>query len=122
MDGAAVLARYDAEIRADPPAEAGVERVWVGGVLRTQGAYNMIGWWDFPAEAARAVAAREAAFFAGRALEWKVFSHDGPPGLEAALAAAGFAPDGPETFLALDLETHAPPYDPPAGIEVRKVT
>jgi ribosomal protein S18 acetylase RimI-like enzyme len=122
MDAKAVLARYDAEIRADPPPETGVERVWADGVLRTQGAYDFIGWWDFPAEAAAAITAREAAFFAGRALEWKLYSHDRPAGLEAALAAAGFSPDGPETFLVLDLETHAPPFDPPAGIEVRRVT
>ena len=50
MDAASVLARFDAEIRADPPAEQGVERVWADGVLRTLGAYNFIGWWDFPAE------------------------------------------------------------------------
>jgi GNAT superfamily N-acetyltransferase len=122
MDAKAVLARYDAEIRADPPPEVGVTRVWAGGVLRTEGAYNLIGWWDFPADAAGAIVGREAAHFAGREVEWKRFSHDGPPGLEAALAAAGFAPDEPETFLVLDLETHAPLFDPPAGIEVRQVT
>jgi GNAT superfamily N-acetyltransferase len=122
MDAPAVLARYDAEIRADPPPEAGVERTWVDGVLRTEGAYNFIGWWDFPAEAVRAVVAREAAYFAAKGVEWKLFSHDGPPGLEAVLAAAGFAPDEPESFVALDLEAHAPPFDPPPGIEVRLVT
>ena len=91
-------------------------------MLRTEGAYNFIGWWDFPAEAITAIVAREAAHFAGRDVEWKLFSHDGPPGLEAALAAAGFAPDEPETFVVLDLETHAPRFDPPGGIEVRQVT
>jgi GNAT superfamily N-acetyltransferase len=122
MDGSAVLARYDAEIRVDPPREAGVERTWTDGVLRTEGAYNLIGWWDFPADAAAAIVAREAAHFAGREVEWKLFSHDGPPNLGATLAAAGFAPEEPETFLVLDLETHAPPFDPPAGVEVRQVT
>jgi GNAT superfamily N-acetyltransferase len=121
MDGPAVLARYDAEIRADPPPEVGAQRTWVDGVLRTEGAYNFIGWWDFPAEATRAVVAREAAYFVANGVEWKLFSHDGPPGLEAALAAAGFTPDEPETFVALDLEAHAPPFDPPPGIEVRQV-
>jgi GNAT superfamily N-acetyltransferase len=122
MDAKAVLARYDAEIRADPPPETGVSRTWSDGVLRTEGAYNLIGWWDFPAEAAGAIVTREAAHFAGREVEWKLFSHDGPAGLEAALAAAGFAPEEPETFVALDLETHAPPFDPPPGIAVRQVT
>jgi GNAT superfamily N-acetyltransferase len=122
MDAKAVLARYDAEIRADPPAETGVERVWADGVLRTVGAYDLIGWWDFPAERAAQITAREAAFFVGREVELKVYSHDAPTGLEDALAASGFVPDEPETFLVLDLEVHAPPFDPPAGIEVRQVT
>ena len=53
MDRTAVLAAYDAQMRADPSAEAGVERTWVDGVLRTTGAYDFfIGWWDFPAERA----------------------------------------------------------------------
>jgi GNAT superfamily N-acetyltransferase len=122
MDGPVVLARFDAELRADPPPETGLERTWADGVLRTEGAYNLIGWWDFPAEAAAAIVAREAAHFAGRDVEWKLYSHDGPPGLAAALAAAGFAPDEAETFLVLDLETHAPPFEPPPGITVRQVT
>jgi len=121
MDAAAILSRYDAEIRADPPAEQGVELVWVDGVLRKTGAYNFIGWWDFPADRCEAIAAREAAHFAGREVEWKVYGHDGPPGLEAALDAAGFAADDFETFLVLDLEAVTPPYDPPTGLEVRQV-
>jgi ribosomal protein S18 acetylase RimI-like enzyme len=121
MDPDAILARYDSEIRADPPAEVGVERVWVDGVLRTVGAYNFIGWWAFGPERAVEIAAREAAFFAGREVEWKVYSHDGPPGMNAALAAAGFATEDPETFLVLDLSETRPPYDRPEGVEVREV-
>jgi ribosomal protein S18 acetylase RimI-like enzyme len=121
MDAAQILARYDAEIRADPPAEAGFERVWVDGVLRTVGPYNFIGWWDFAAEAAPATAVREAAFFAGKQVEWKVYGHDGPPGLSQALNAAGFEEGELETFLVLDLEAALPRFDPPPGIEVREV-
>jgi hypothetical protein len=121
IDAAALLALYDAQMRADPAAELGVERAWADGVLRTVGAYDYIGWWDFPAARAAEIAAREARFFAGRDLEWKVFSHDQPPGLEAALAAVGFTPDPPETFLALDLDAGAAPFAP-ANIEVRQVT
>jgi len=121
MDAGAILARYDAEIRADPSAEFGVERVWVDGVLRTVGAYNFIGWWEFDPERAVEIAAREAAFFAGCEVEWKVFSHDRPRGLEAALAAAGFIADDPETFVVLDLEAVQPSYDPPASVEVCEV-
>lgn len=122
MDASRILARYDAEVRADPPAERGVERVWADGVLRTTGAYNFIGWWDFPAHRAAEIAAREATFFAGREVEWKVYSHDRPPGLEAALAAAGFVAEEAETFVVLDMQAAQPPYDPAPGVEVREVT
>ena len=123
MDRAAILSLYDA-VRAAPPPETGVERVWADGVLRTLGAYNFIGWWDFPEADAAAVAVRERDFFnsVGGQVEWKVYSHDRPPGLEAALAAAGFQDDGPETFLALDIEAADLPLAPPPGIEIRQAT
>lgn len=123
MDASAILARYDAEIRSDPARSARVERVWVDGVLRsTVGGFSFIIWWDFPARRAPEIVAREAAYFAGRQVEWMLYSHDRPPGLEAALAAAGFVGEGPETFLVLDMEESFPPYDPPSGVEVREVT
>jgi ribosomal protein S18 acetylase RimI-like enzyme len=121
MDAAQLLARYDAEIRADPPAEVGVERVWADGVLRTIGAYQFIGWWTFGADETAAAVAREAAFFREKGVQWKVFDHDGPANLTAALAAAGFEEDGPETFLVLDMDAVSPAFDAPPGIEVRAV-
>ena len=121
MDAASVLARFDAEIRADPPAEVGVERVWAEGVLRTLGAYNFIGWWTFGADETAAAVTREAAFFRAKGVQWKVYDHDGPPNLAAALLAAGFEEDGPETFLVLDTDAVSPAFDAPAGIEVREV-
>jgi GNAT superfamily N-acetyltransferase len=125
MDAAAILARYDAEIRADPPAEVGVERVWCDGVLRSLGAYDLVGWWDFASERAREIAEREAAFFRDRgaeAAEWKVFSHDKPAGLDGALAAAGWTGEEVETFVVFDMEQGLPPVDPPAGLEIREAT
>jgi GNAT superfamily N-acetyltransferase len=123
MDAAAVLALFDARMRADPPPKPGLERAWHDGVLRTTGTYDFIDWWDFPAERAEAIVAREAAFFGPRPaeLEWKLYSHDRPPGLEAALAAAGFEPQEPETLLVFDLADTA--IDAPAanGAEVRHV-
>ncbi len=121
MDAAQILARYDAEIRADPPDEVGVERVWADGVLRTIGAYQFIGWWTFGADETSRAVAREAAFFRQRGVQWKVFGHDGPPNLTAALAAAGFEEDGPETFLVLDMDAVSAAFDAPPGIKVREV-
>ena len=127
IDTAGILARFDAELRAAPPAEAeaefkraGFERAWVDGVLRTLGPYNLIHWWDFEAERAPEIARREAAFFRGKEVEWKVYSHDRPPGLEAALRLAGFEPGEPETLVVFDMETAALP-EPPADIDVREV-
>lgn len=133
MDRAALLAAYDATMRVDPPPEAGVARVSVpygaGHVLRTVGAYNFIGWWTLTADTMVEAAQGEADYFRGlgQQVEWKVFSHDGPPGLERTLAAAGFVAGGPETFLAFDLEAGdleagdlAPP--PTGGFSVRRVT
>jgi ribosomal protein S18 acetylase RimI-like enzyme len=121
MDSGAILARYDAEIRADPPAEVVVEQVWADGVLRIVGAYNFISWWTFGSGEAAAAVAREAAFFREKGVQWKVFDHDGPPNLTAALAAAGFEEDRPETFLVLDLDAVSAAFEPPPGIEVREV-
>ncbi|HEX7759062.1 MAG TPA: hypothetical protein VF459_06150, partial [Caulobacteraceae bacterium] len=124
MDAAGVLAAFDAQLRADPPPEAGVERVWADGVLRTLGAYNFIGWWTLSEAQAPAAAAREAAYFRGlgQEVEWKVFSHDRPAGLDACLEAAGFVADPPETFLVLDQSLTVLDQAPPPGIEVRRVT
>ncbi|HVN01848.1 MAG TPA: GNAT family N-acetyltransferase [Caulobacteraceae bacterium] len=121
MDAAEILRRYDAELRADPPAEVGVTRTWADGVLRTEGAYDFIGWWTFGADEAAAAVAREAAHFAARGVQWKVYGHDGPANLADELAAAGFQAEEPETFVVLDMEAAMPPLDPPPGVEVRQV-
>ena len=125
MDRAEVLALFDRTMRADPAPEIGVERVWCDGVLRTLGAYDLVGWWDFDASRAREIAEREAAFFRARGVkgaEWKVFSHDPPAGLEAGLAAAGWKAEEAETFVVLDLEQGLPPADPAAGLDIHEVT
>jgi GNAT superfamily N-acetyltransferase len=123
MDRAHVLARYDAEMRADPPPEPGVEHAWADGVLRTVGVFNHIGWWDPSAKRMVEIVEREAHFFRGRpkGVEWKVFSHDGPPGLEDALADAGWVGEEAETFVCIDIDEGVPPADQVAGLEVREV-
>lgn len=122
MDRAAILARYDAEVRASPPAEAGLERHWVEGVLRAEGAYNYVGWWSLREDQVEAAVQREAAYFRGlgQDAEWKVFSHDRPAGLEAHLAAAGFVADETETFLVFDLATGGLAGATVPGVEVRR--
>src|SRR5262249_44005108 len=116
MDREGLLRAFDAQMRADPPPEAGVERARAEGGLRTTGAYKFIGGWRLTEGEAAAAARREAAHFRelGGEVEWKVFSHDGPPGLEAALADAGWVADEPETLLAFDLDSGTLPLAPPS--------
>ena len=122
MDVAELRARFDREVRANPPEQVGRVTEWCDGVLRHTVSYNFIDWWDFGAERAFEIAAREAAFYRPLGdLKWKVYSYDAPDNLGEALAAADFVVGGRETFLALDLD--APPDwpAPSQGVEVRRI-
>jgi GNAT superfamily N-acetyltransferase len=124
MNPATVLALYDARMRADPPEEIGLASQWAGPVLRRLGSVRaFIEYWTFDVAGAEAAATAEAAHFraSGQAVEWRVFSHDAPRNLEAALAAAGFVPEPAETFMVFDL-ADSPDFGPlPAGVTVRRV-
>lgn len=124
MRASEILARYDAEVRASPPTEAGLTPQWVKGVLRVTGVYNHIGWWSLADDQVEAAVQREAAYFRslGQEVEWKVFSHDHPASLTSHLAAAGFVPDETETFLAFDLDTAGLEAEAIPGIEIRCAT
>lgn len=124
MNASEILARYDADVRASPPTEAGILHQSVDGVLRATGTYNHIGWWSLTDDQAQEAVQREAAHFGalGQQVEWKVFSHDRPASLTTHLAAAGFAPDETETFLAFDLDDAGLVVEDLPGIEVRRAT
>lgn len=123
MNRSEVLALHDATMRAAPPPRPGLEHAWCDGVLRTTGAYNFIGWWDFPPERAQEIVEREAQYFRGLAgpLEWKVYSHDAPSNLERRLADAGFQDPGKETFLVAEAARIAEGPELPRGIVIRRV-
>ena len=122
MDILEIRDRFDREVRANPPRQIGRETAWFGGVLRHSVAYNFIDWWDFGEDEAFEIAAREAAFYAPLGdLKWKVYAHDRPANLGAALAAAGFECEGEETFVALDLEAAPDWPEAPPGVEIRRV-
>ena len=124
MDASAVLALYDARMRADPAAEVGLASQWAGPVLRRTGVRSFIDHWTFDAAAAAAVVAAEAAHFRriGQGVEWRVFSHDGPANLEAVLAAAGFTPEPQEAFLVFDLANTLDVGSLPEGLTIRRIT
>ncbi|HEV2439471.1 MAG TPA: GNAT family N-acetyltransferase [bacterium] len=118
MTPAELLARFDAEMRIDPPApsEPGVRYERVGSVVRAIGAWNAVVFARLTPDDADAVIADQVAFFRSLAggvvpgadagaIEWKVYGHDLPADLGARLAAAGFEPDEPETLAVFDLGT-----------------
>ena len=124
MNPSDILASYDAEVRASPPAEAGLQHQWVDGVLRATGTYNHIGWWSLTDDQVEAVVQREAAHFGelGQQFEWKVFSHDQPASLTSHLAAVGFVPDEAETFLVFDLDDDGLEGESLPGVVIRRAT
>jgi len=120
----AILERYDAEMRSDPPEREGVSHTCVNGIVRTTGQYNCIGYHRFSFSDANQRVAQEIAFFSkhpGR-LEWKIHWHDEPWGLTDILTKAGFEPEEPETVLVLDLSASALAFQSKEGLEILRVS
>jgi ribosomal protein S18 acetylase RimI-like enzyme len=124
-----ILALYDRELRVNAPlpgADFRCERV--GSVLRLVGASaephdNCILFSHLDDAGADAAIAAEIGYFAalGRAFEWKLHGHDGPPDLAERLLRHGFAAEPPETVVVRDL-AEEPPRPPAAlSIEIRRV-
>jgi hypothetical protein len=123
MDLRAVRELFDRTLRAERSSIVGVDRTWFDGVLRTtQGAHHVVDWWDFASDRTSAIVAREAAHLRsiGGDLQWVVYGHDRPEGLERALADAGFEDHGLETFLVLEASAAAK-LERPHGVDVRQV-
>jgi len=122
MNKADVLDLFDSRMRADPPKKEGIERLWFDGILRTTGAYNFIGWWNVPEGRTSEIVYREAAYFRDRGgVEWQVYDHDRPAGLEAVLADAGFIDPSQETFLVADVAELRLAMVPPVGFQISRV-
>jgi ribosomal protein S18 acetylase RimI-like enzyme len=116
-----VLALFDAQMRADPAPVVGIRHERVGAVVRGAGLWNVVLFWDRSGDATDAVSEQAAFARAARVeLEWKVYDHDGPPGLEAVLERAGFVQDEGETLMLLDLEPPLP-ADRTCDCEIRRV-
>jgi ribosomal protein S18 acetylase RimI-like enzyme len=106
-----VLARFDAEMRVNPPPNPGDLIQTVDGVVRVIGDEARIELVDFKGRDIGAIIHREREYFSrlGRDLEWKVYGHDMPPDLGERLKAAGFIAEPVETFMILDLLKPIPP-------------
>jgi GNAT superfamily N-acetyltransferase len=53
-----------------------------------------------------------------RAFEWKLFDFDRPADLDRRLLAAGFIPDSPETFVAIEVASDVRFRASPAGVRI----
>lgn len=143
MTPAEILARFDAEMRIDPPPRPGVQYERVGNVVRGFGTWHAVVFARLTSANADAAIAEQVAFFhaiantvgsrgaepaaaanaggpGARAIEWKVYGHDTPADLGSRLSAVGFEPDEPETLMVLDLA--APPRAGDAGAELSEAT
>ncbi len=123
-----ILARYDREMRANPPMPGPQWRL-----ERDDHVVRLVGPGDAlsdncvllcRAEAAAVdgtIAAQIARYGGlGRGFEWKVYSHDRPADLGARLERSGFAVDSRETLLALDIAATPMPKAAP-GIDLRSL-
>ena len=128
MDHAAVLARYDQDMREgarpDGPG-ARIERA--GAVVRhvadAEG-WNGVLWSALDAASADRAIAAQIAYFTGlgRDFEWKLYGHDRPVDLASRLTAAGFQAEPEETLMVGEVAGLALDTAPPAGIRFVQAT
>ncbi|HEY5095453.1 MAG TPA: GNAT family N-acetyltransferase [Candidatus Eremiobacteraceae bacterium] len=123
MNRSDILALYDAEMRADAPAEPGVRIERTSGIVCAVGRFNCILYSDLGRADADAAIAEQAAHFAalGSEVEWKVYGHDLPSDLGRRLGAAGFAADEPETLMVFDLAKELMAGPLPPDVEVKQI-
>jgi GNAT superfamily N-acetyltransferase len=118
-----ILARYDSEMRQDPPLEPGIGIERVGSIVRAVGRFNCILYSHLSLENADAAISEQKTHFReeGTEVEWKVYAHDPPPDLGARLEATGFIADDPETLMAFDLTNNLAAGDTPSDVLVRRI-
>jgi GNAT superfamily N-acetyltransferase len=110
MDRAAAIAAYNQQVRqSTAPDGTGAEFEVDGPVIRRLGPPGQegsgINWTDLDAGNADAVIAKQIAIFSARKeqFEWKLYDYDQPPDLADRLAAAGFVPEDPESFMVAEV-------------------
>jgi ribosomal protein S18 acetylase RimI-like enzyme len=130
-DAAALLAAYDAQLRAEAEMLGATTRfrlgpLWVGVFPAGRGfiSYGDLGGLS-PRGVRALVAVALACLTAGpevREIEWKTRGHDAADGLHEALVDAGFAPQEPESIMIGGAELLALDLPVPEGVTLRRVT
>lgn len=128
FDAAAVLARYDAQLRRDARAGIPGARVERDGPVVRWVADDPAGWEavifsDVDTANADEVIAGQLAYFRerGRRFEWKHHSYDLPADLADRLRAAGLQPEPAEALMVAETATLSVDGPPPPGITLRPV-
>ncbi len=124
MNRAEVLARFDAELRRNPPDDPEFRTERDGTVVRIVGPTELVVLYsNFPGSEVASGVARQTEEFRRRGLpvEWKVYDHDGPPELPSILRATGYVATPKETLMVFDLAHPLPAPAIPRGLAIRRV-
>ena len=125
MNQRSVLAKFDAQVRR------GAGHATPEGVVRTvsddRAGWTGVVWSGLDERSADRAIAAQTAWLAspegrGREFEWKLYSHDQSADLAERLAAAGFAPDPPETLMIAEVAALPRDTPPPDGVRFEPVT
>lgn len=122
-----MLAAYDEQMRADPPAAPGVNYVRTPRSLRQVGAdggWCAVVWSHLTADDADAeiAAQRTALTELDEDAEWKLYSHDLPADLPERLRSAGFQAEEPEALMIAEVATLPTEVVLPDGVRLERVT
>ncbi len=124
MDPVRVLRRFDQEMRRDPHEVDGYCIEKSSSIVRLVSPADVTVLYSrvSPAKMREFVAGQLADFRARHSsVEWKIYSHDRPPGLSRLLSRAGFKPDPTERLMVFDLHVPYPGRPSANAPEIRRV-
>ena len=121
MDGAAVLAAFDEQIRRRPEAGLGAAVEHVAQVVRVVASgdgWSGVTWSELSDADVDAVIAAQVHRFTGRRWEWKYYSYDRPLTLPGRLRAARLVADEVEALMVAQISDLDLAVPPPEGVQL----